>query len=62
VFIKPALVVFEDFFGQCPNLRLQNLTFKDIERYVMGKLSHNVAFLKLSTEEPEAAPALTQEL
>jgi hypothetical protein len=55
-------VVFEDFFGQCPNLRLQNLTFKDIERYVMGKLSHNVAFLKLSTEEPEAAPALTQEI
>jgi hypothetical protein len=55
-------VVFEDFFGQFPNLRLQNLTFKDIERYVMGKLSHNVAFLKLSTEEPEAAPALTQEI
>jgi hypothetical protein len=55
-------VVFEDYFGQCPNLRLQNLTFKDIERYVMGKLSHNVAFLKLSTEEPEAAPALTQEI
>lgn len=55
-------VVFEGFFGQCPNLRLQNLTFKDIERYVMGKLSHNDAFLKLSTEEPEAAPALTQEI
>jgi hypothetical protein len=55
-------VVFEDFFGQCPNLRLQNLTFKDIERYVMGKLSHNDAFLKLSTEEPEAAPVLTQEI
>ncbi|KAH8773149.1 hypothetical protein F5882DRAFT_172327 [Hyaloscypha sp. PMI_1271] len=28
----------------------------------MGKLSHNVAFLKLLTEEPEAAPALTQEI
>lgn len=55
-------VVFEDIFGQCPNLRLQNLTYRDIERYVMGKLSRNDAFQRLSSEEPGAAPAITQEI
>ena len=56
------LVVFEDLFGQCPNLRLQNLTYNDIRLYVMGNLSRNDAFQRLSTEEPEAAPAITEEI
>lgn len=55
-------VVFEDMFGQCPNLRLQNLTYKDIEEYVAGKLRSNNAFQRLSSREPEAAPALIQEI
>jgi hypothetical protein len=25
-------IVFEDLFGDCPNLKLQNLTHRDIER------------------------------
>ncbi|KIN06970.1 hypothetical protein OIDMADRAFT_108740, partial [Oidiodendron maius Zn] len=56
------LVVFEDIFRQCPNIRLQDLTFKDIERYVLGKLSQNDAFQRLSAEQPDAAPRITQEI
>jgi hypothetical protein len=55
-------VVFEDMFGQCPNLRLQNLTCKDIKQYVAGKLRGNNAFQRLSRREPEAALALIQEI
>jgi hypothetical protein len=55
-------VVFEDMFKQCPNLRLQNLTYRDIELYVMGELNHHGAFQRLSSEKPEAAPAITREI
>ncbi|PMD21752.1 hypothetical protein NA56DRAFT_748726 [Hyaloscypha hepaticicola] len=55
-------VVFEDMFRQCPNLRLQNLTYRDIELYVMGELNHHGAFQRLSSENPEAAPAFTREI
>jgi hypothetical protein len=55
-------VAFEGIFGQCSNMRLQNLTYKDIERFVVGKLNGNDAFQRLSSEEPEAAPAIAQEI
>jgi hypothetical protein len=38
------LVVFEDLFGNGPNLKLQNLTHRDIEKYVHDKFSLNTAF------------------
>lgn len=55
-------VVFEDMFRHYPYLRLQNLTYRDIELYVMGKLHQHDAFQRLSSEEPEAAPAITREI
>lgn len=56
------LVVFEDLFGKGPNLKLQNLTYRDIEKYVHDKFSVNTAFSSLARREPEAAPALLREI
>ena len=55
-------VVFEDIFNNCPNLKLQNLTHRDIEQYVRDKFNRNSAFLKLTSKEPVAAPALLEEI
>ncbi|KAH6698160.1 hypothetical protein BKA61DRAFT_530992, partial [Leptodontidium sp. MPI-SDFR-AT-0119] len=55
-------VVFEDLFDTDPNLKLQNLTYRDIERYVHDKFYLNRAFLKLTTREPAAGPALLKEI
>jgi len=55
-------VIFQYPFGNCPSLRLQDLTYSDIERYVQDKLTENPAFLRLAQEEEEAAPALVHEI
>lgn len=55
-------VVFEDLFESCPNLKLQDLTYRDIEQYVRDKFNRNTAFLKLASREPAAAPALLKEI
>lgn len=55
-------VIFQYLFGNCPNLRLQNLTYPDIERYVQDKLAGNSAFQRLAEDEREAAPALAHEI
>jgi hypothetical protein len=55
-------VVFEDLFGNGPNLKLQHLTYRDIEKYVRDKFSLNTAFGNLARREPEAAPALLREI
>jgi len=56
------LIVFEDLFGACPHLKLQYLTFRDIERYVHDKFHSSSAFLKLASKEPVAAPRLLNEI
>jgi hypothetical protein len=55
-------VVFEDVFHDCPKLRLQNLTFRDIERYVSDKLRQNEAFRRLAIIHPDEAPELVNEV
>jgi len=55
------LVVFEDL-GNGPNLKLQNLTYRDIEKYVHDKFALNTAFDNLARKEPGAAPALLREI
>lgn len=55
-------VVFEDSFRTCASLKLQNLTYKDIEIYVDEKLRSNLAFQRLSAQEPEATPKLVAEI
>lgn len=56
------LVVFEDLFSTCPMLRLQNLTYRDIDRYVRDKLNSSVAYQRLADNQPETAPALIREI
>jgi len=55
-------VVFEDIFSGSPNLKLQNLIYRDIEKYVHDKFYKNSAFLKLVSREPAAARALLAEI
>jgi len=55
-------VVFERLFENCPSLRLQYLTYRDIERYVQDNLMENAFFRQLARENPEDAPALVQEI
>jgi hypothetical protein len=55
------LVVFEDL-GNGPNLKLQNLTYRDIEKYVHDKFALNTAFGNLARREPGAALTLLREV
>ncbi|KAK5949567.1 hypothetical protein OHC33_009374 [Knufia fluminis] len=48
--------------GGCPQLRLQDLTSKDIELYIDGRLSSNHAMLDLMNEEPVQARELVHAL
>ncbi|KAH6683967.1 hypothetical protein B0J14DRAFT_458323, partial [Halenospora varia] len=54
--------VFEAAFKECPKLKLQDLTYNDIKRYVIDRLNKNPAFERLAEGEPEAAPALVSEI
>ncbi|KFX94993.1 hypothetical protein O988_06049 [Pseudogymnoascus sp. VKM F-3808] len=56
------LVIFEDSFRACASLKMQNLTYKDIEIYVNERLYENPAFQRLAEEEPEEMSELIQEL
>jgi hypothetical protein len=54
--------IFEDIFGQCPKLRLQNLTDGDIAHYVQDKLNRHQAFQRLSKQQPQDALLLGREI
>lgn len=56
------LQVFEDAFGHCSGMRLQDLTFDDIRLYVGDKLSTSPRFEKLRIQEPQRAPELVKEI
>jgi hypothetical protein len=56
------LLVFEDVFGNAPGLRLQDLTYPDIARYVRDNLEDNKRFRLLEQKEPQRAPQLIQEI
>jgi hypothetical protein len=55
-------VIFEDSFGKSANLKMSNLTHKDIETYVEGKMRANTAFQRLAEAEPETTEELVQEI
>jgi len=54
------LVVFKDFFGGCPGLRLQDLTYNDIHDYTVDKLSGHRRMKLLVKENPEEAGELVK--
>ncbi|KAK0716299.1 hypothetical protein B0H67DRAFT_260877 [Lasiosphaeris hirsuta] len=49
---------FGKVFGECPSLKLQDLTKGDIEIYVGSRLAANESFAALSQEAPEEAKNL----
>jgi hypothetical protein len=52
---------FQDTFGSFPNLCLQDLTYRDIYKYVKGKFKQSEAFQKLS-QKNTALESLVQEI
>jgi hypothetical protein len=56
------LLVFEDAFGKCPRLMLQDLTQNDIKVYIDSQLGKSGRFLELKKREPERAPQLVIEI
>ena len=50
--------VFRDCFEGCLKLRVQDLTFDDIELYVSDKMHRNSAFQRLSLKDHKAAQML----
>jgi hypothetical protein len=58
------LLEFEDAFRSCPGLRLQDLTFRDINKYVSDKLANNPRYQKLaeSANNKQAAEHLIHEI
>jgi len=55
-------VVFEDSFAHLPNLRLQNLTYRDIKIYVTDRCTQNRGFQRLMSREPDSSPVLINEI
>jgi hypothetical protein len=53
---------FQDAFSSFPNLRLQDLTYIDIRRYVNETLNTNSRYQQLTIDEPLAAPELECEI
>jgi hypothetical protein len=51
-------VVFQEAFGSVPNLRVQNLTYGDIEHYVTSKFQEHSGFSQLCKREPEFSQGL----
>ncbi|KAH8745854.1 hypothetical protein BGZ57DRAFT_213519 [Hyaloscypha finlandica] len=52
--------VFEDTFNTRPSLRLEDLTYKDIERYCSLNLSNNLGFVALQRGDPNVASDLIE--
>ncbi|KAF8860239.1 hypothetical protein BDZ45DRAFT_575436, partial [Acephala macrosclerotiorum] len=55
-------VQFQEALNACPSLKLQNLTAKDIDVYINGKLNDSPAFLKLASRDVMLASSLTGEI
>ena len=56
------LLVFGDVFNCLPILRLQDLSFRDIELYANDNLSKHRRFRQLLEEEPIKAPQLVKDI
>jgi len=46
---------FEDAFGECPRLQMQDLTHQDISNYVSSKFEADVQFQSLQRRQPRVA-------
>src|SRR5450756_2194007 len=57
-------VIFEDVFSDCPKLRLQNLTYHDIETYVNDRVRNNLEFQRLERNlgQSQQTSALVSEI
>jgi hypothetical protein len=55
-------IVFDDAFEGVPSLRLQDLTFADIQAYVSDKLADHRRMRQLAKANPELASRLTDEI
>jgi len=55
-------VAFQENLGHGPKLRLQDLTFRDIEIYVRDKLQGSQAFMKLADRDPQLLESLKVEI
>ncbi len=58
---RPHLA-FQDAFAGQPGLRLEDLTFFDIEQYVKVELAEDSRMRRLSIAEPDEAPRLIKEI
>ena len=56
------LMPFEQEFGSCPQLTLQDLTLNDISIYVRDKFNTHTRALELAREEPELVSQLIAEI
>jgi len=54
--------VFQDAFAMWPGLKLEDLTYPDIENFVRDKLESNPRWKELKLEEPVGAASLVQEI
>ena len=54
---------FQDAFGRCiATLRVQDMTYRDIERYTQNQLESHPRYQKLCQREPSRAPELLSEI
>lgn len=53
---------FEDAFGQCPSLRVQDLTAPDIAHFIDSKFRSNSGFLEFQVRAPSQAQKLVKDI
>jgi NACHT domain len=55
-------VIFEQIYASRPSMRLQDLTYSDIEHYVSSRFNNNSAFVRLQEIDPDSAVLLRDEV
>lgn len=55
-------LAFQDAFGNCPMLRVQDFTKQDIKRYATGMLQSSPRWKQVCSKEPEKALGLIQDI
>jgi hypothetical protein len=56
------LAAFQDVLGDCPNLRLQDLTVADIIFYITDRISKHKRVIYLKDDDPRAVEELINEI
>lgn len=55
-------IVFEDLFASCPKMYLQDVTYRDIEKYIGDRLNRSEQYRRLTDKHPEESLALGKEI